>query len=106
MSFSFRADLALLRRSFDGFHSWYSVFLNTLILVVRRPQRVFLIPCTQSLLELISALPEQIIQPESREALCAEFCEYQSMESTLIPSYEIGDRIDLFMDSIRGILSF
>jgi hypothetical protein len=38
----------------------------------------------QSLLELISALPEQIIQLESREALCAEFCEYQSMESTVM----------------------
>ena len=57
----------------------------------------------QSLLELISALPEQIIQPESREALCAEFCEYQSMESTLIPSYEIGDCIDLFWSSMQKL---
>jgi hypothetical protein len=37
--------------------------------------------------------------PESREALCAEFCEYQSMES----SYEIGDRIDLFWSSMQKL---
>ena len=41
--------------------------------------------------------------PENREALCAEFCKYQSMESTLLTSYEIGDRIDLFWSSMQKL---
>ena len=32
-----------------------------------------------------------------------EVCEYQSLESTLIPSYEIGDRIDLFWSSMQKL---
>jgi hypothetical protein len=44
-----------------------------------------------------------IVPLEDRETLCSEFFDYQTLDSGLVPAYEIGDRVDAFWAAIQRL---
>ncbi|KAL5020288.1 hypothetical protein ScPMuIL_003180 [Solemya velum] len=55
----------------------------------------------EGLLQLVEQLPECVVPEENRDALCREFCTYQT--DAIPPAYDPDDRVDVFWVAMEKV---